>query len=42
MLNQIIKRDSSFFLKWGHIKYISIVDLFPTVITDQRSLSLEK
>ena len=25
-----------------HIKYISIVDLFPTVITDQRSLSLEK
>uniref|UniRef100_A0A671XHE5 Discs, large homolog 2 (Drosophila) n=1 Tax=Sparus aurata TaxID=8175 RepID=A0A671XHE5_SPAAU len=30
------------FLKWGHIKYISIVGLFPTVITDQRSLSLEK
>ena len=27
---------------WGHIKYISIVDLFPTVITDQRTLSLEK
>ena len=24
------------------MKYISIVDLFPTIITDQRSLSLEK
>ena len=35
-------RDSSWFLKWGHIKYISIVDLFPTVITDQCSLCLEK
>uniref|UniRef100_A0A671XHE1 Discs, large homolog 2 (Drosophila) n=1 Tax=Sparus aurata TaxID=8175 RepID=A0A671XHE1_SPAAU len=34
--------NSSGFLKWGHIKYISIVGLFPTVITDQRSLSLEK
>ena len=31
-----------FFFKWGHIKYISIVDLFPTIITDQRSFSLEK
>ena len=29
------------FLKWGHIKSISIVGLFPTVITDQRSLSVE-
>ena len=35
-------RSSSGFLKCGHIKYISIVDLFPTVIADQRSLSLEK
>ena len=35
-------RDSLCFLKWGHIKYKSIVDLFPTVITDQRNLSLEK
>ena len=30
------------FLKWGHTKYISIVGLFPSVIADQRSLSLEK
>ena len=30
------------FLRWGHIKYKSIVDLFPTIITDQCSLSLEK
>ena len=30
------------FLTWGHIKYISIVDLFSTVISDQHSLSLEK
>ena len=35
-------RSSSGFLKCGHIKYISIVDLFPTIIADQRSLSLEK
>lgn len=28
-------------MKWGHIKYISIVGLFPTVITEQRRLSLE-
>ena len=36
------QRDSSGFFKWGDIKYISIVRLFPTVITDQQSLSLEK
>ena len=30
------------YFKWGHIKYISIVVLFPAIITDQSSLSLEK
>ena len=35
-------RDSSCFLKWSHIKYITIVGLFPIVITNQRSLSLMK
>ena len=37
-----LKRDSLCFLKWGYIKHISIVYLFPTLITDQRSVSLEK
>ena len=37
-----VKGVVRFFFKWGHIKYISKVGLFPTVITDQRSLSLEK
>ena len=27
---------------WGHTKYISIVGLFPYVIADQRSLSLDE
>ena len=30
------------FLKCGHIKSISTVDLFPAVISDQRSLSVEQ
>ena len=41
-MSWFIKGIVVFFFKWGLIKYISIVDLFPTVITDQRSLSLSK
>ena len=35
-------RASLCFLKWGHMNYIPIDHLLITVITDKRSLSLEK